>query len=120
MRNQRGEGKLGVLIWLAVLGAGIFAAVRIVPMKVAVMELHDFADSQVQLAGAGATVHEGKLAESIVSKARSLDLPLERKQLKLEVGPNEIRLRMAYEVHIDLAVYDWLWKMDDTFSHMRM
>jgi hypothetical protein len=120
VRNQRGEGKLGVIIWLAFLAAGVFAAVRIVPMKIAVMELHDFADSQVQLAGATSQVHEGKLADSIVSKARSLNLPVERKQLKLEVGPNEIRLRMAYEVHVNLEVYDWLWKMDDTFSHMRM
>lgn len=120
MRNQRGEGALGVIFWLALLGSGIFAAVRIVPMKLAVMELHDFADAQCQIAGSASQINEAKLLDSIVAKAKSLDLPLDRKAMKFEVATSEVRLRMRYSVTVDLAVYQWVWDMDERFQHLRM
>ncbi len=120
MRNQRGEGKLGVILWLAIIGSGIFAAVRIVPAKVAVTELHDFADTQVQSAGTAMRLDEGHLLDTIVDKARELNLPLEKKQMKFEVGTNDVRLRMVHQVTVDLAVYEWVWNYDLTFTHLRM
>lgn len=120
MFDQRGEGRIGLVIWLAIAAAGVFAAVKIVPAKVATMELHDFADSQAQTAGVSARIDEAKLLDSIVKKARELELPLDKKGLKLEVAPNEVRLRMKYTVQIDLSVYTMVWNFDEKFTHLRM
>lgn len=117
--GERGDGRLGVIVWLALIGAGIFAAARIVPMKIAVMSLHDYVDQQVQAAGAANSVDESKVLDSITAKAKELNLPLDRKRMKLEVGERDIRLRLQHEVEVDLAVYQWTWDYDQTFQHMR-
>lgn len=121
MFDQRGEGRLGLIIWAAIIGCGIFAAFRIVPMKIAVMELHDFADSQVQAAGVSARqVDEKKIVQSILKKAAELDLKVEKKQISMDVGGGEVKLRMRHQVPVDLSVYTWVWDYDKTFKHLRM
>ncbi len=120
MRNDRGNGKLGVLLWLLVIGAGVFAAIRIVPVKVHVMELHDFADSKLQMQVVTSRINEDRLVKVILDKAKALDLPLERKQIDLVVVGNEARLRITHEVKIDLVVYELVWDYDKTFVHDRI
>jgi hypothetical protein len=106
---------------MAIIGAGIFASVRIVPLKIATMELHDFADEQVQAAGVSSRrLDEAKIIGSIVKKADELDIKLDKKQMKIDVGPGEIRLRMRHQVAVDLSIYTWVWDFDKTFTHLRM
>lgn len=120
MRSQHGGGKLGAIFWLAVLAAFIFCAVRIIPMKVKVMDLHDFTDRQIQNAGTSYNLSEAGLIKSILEQAETLGLPLEKKQLKLRSSEKEVVLTMRHQVHVDLLFYDWVWDYDKEFRHLRM
>jgi hypothetical protein len=119
MRNERGGGRIGLVLWLAVLAAGVFAALRIVPVKIAVMELHDFADAQTLAATLTPKPDEAKLAQLILNKAKALDVPLTKKQIQVDSIANELHVRMRHDVKIDLVVYEWDWTFDKTFSHTR-
>lgn len=120
MRNENGRGRLALIFWLLVLGAAVFAAIRIVPVKIHVMELHDFIDQQLQMEVVSSRLNEERLTTLVLEKARALEVPLERKQLKLVLIGNEARLRVTHEVHIDLAVYELVWHYDKTFVHDRI
>ncbi len=121
LRNERGEGRLGVVVWLLIMAAGIFVAVRTIPTRMAVLELHDFADEQIQLAGTmGGRLKPNELLGTILDKADELEIPLEEKDLKLEVRSGDIRLSMRHKVVINLEVYEWEWDFDEEFKHLRM
>ena len=119
MRNERGGSRIALIFWLLVLGAAVFAALRIVPLKVAVMELHDFADSEVQAAAMSSRFDEKTLVEKVLAKARTLDLPLDKTQVKVEKIGNELNVRLQHEVVVNLEVQQWTWAYDKTFTHNR-
>ncbi len=120
VRGERGEGRLQLLIWLAILGAIIFAAFRIVPVKIRAEEFNAFADEQIKIAAAASGApREEKLMRSIFDKARDLEIPLDKKNVRLTVQTNEVRLAIKYRVVIKLEVYDWVWDYDKVYTHMR-
>ena len=120
MINQRGAGRIGLVIWLAIMGSGVFAAVRCVPVRMAVMQLHDFADEQVKFAAAGRRFDQAKLLKEIQTKARELELPLGKDSLALDLRQNELVLKMKHKVEVNLEVYTWVWEYNKTFRHIRM
>lgn len=120
MINQRGAGRIGLVIWLAIMGSGVFAAVRCVPVRMAVMQLHDFADEQVKFAAAGRRFDQAKLLKEIQTKARELELPLSKDSLALDLRQNELVLKMKHKVEVNLEVYTWVWEYNKSFRHIRM
>ncbi|MCU0254225.1 MAG: hypothetical protein MUE47_06760 [Acidobacteria bacterium] len=120
LRNERGEGRLGVVVWLLFMAAGIFVAVRTIPTRMAVLELHDFADAQVQRAGSMSRVKPEELINSVLKKAQELEIPLEKDDLDFDLRPNDVRMTMRHRVVINLEVYEWVWDFDKEFTHLRM
>jgi hypothetical protein len=118
--NERGEGRLGVVIWLLIMAAGIFVAVRTIPKRMAVLELHDYADSQVQHAGTMSKIKTDEVIKTILDKAKELEIPLEKKDLDLDIRPNDLRMTMKHRVVVNLEVYEWVWDFDEEFTHLRM
>lgn len=120
MVNQRGEGRLGVLVWIVLMGAGIFFAVRTIPVKISTMEFNESVDKQVQFAATTGTFNQEKLMKSILDKATEMEIPLTKKQVQIEPRSGELRVTVQYQIEIDLAVYKWVWDYDLAFEHMRM
>ena len=120
VRNERGEGRLGVVIWLLIMAAGIFVAVRTIPTRMAVLELHDYADAQVQHAGTMAKVKTDEIFSSILKKAKELEIPLDKEDLDLDIRQNDLHMTMKHRVVINLEVYEWVWDFDKEFTHLRM
>lgn len=118
MRNQRGDGKLGCIIWLAIFGAAIFAAVRIIPAKMAVVEFHRYADDQCKLAAVSSSPDSKAIKNSIVKKAGELGLPLDKNNVSVQLG-NEIQVKVAHAVTVDLIVHQWVWSYDEAYRHTR-
>lgn len=118
--NQRGAGKVGLLIWLALMGSGVFAAMRCVPLRVNVMQLHDFADEQVKFAAAARRFDQAKLFKEIYGKARELGIELPKNAVALDNRQNELVLTMKHKVEVDLEVYTWVWQYDEKFRHIKM
>ena len=121
MRNQRGNGRLGLIIWLAVIGAAIFGAVQIIPAKITVYEFHDYVDRQAQFAAsASGKFDEKKIRNNVLQKAAELGLPLNKKQVKVRRTKGRMTIDLQHTVEVDLKVYTWVWEYDRKFEHLRI
>jgi len=118
--NERGNGKLGVLVWLLLVAGSVFFAVRTIPAKVAAYEFNDFCEQEVRVAATRGRFSEKALVKSILEKAEEVGIPLDRKQVRVRTRQKKIEVDITYEVPIDLEVYTWVWKYDQHYESLRL
>ena len=106
---ERGEGNLGCIIWLAILGLAILIGVKMVPVKVATSTLYDFMEGQAKFA---ANMPPEVIAKSIVDKAHELELPVTKEDVHVERIGDNIRMRAVYVVPVEFPGYTYLWHFD--------
>lgn len=107
-RWQRGEGKAGCIFWALVFGVGGLIAFRMVPLKIADMQLRDHMDELAKLYPR----KDGKwFTDSIHKRAKELRLPLKRKDIKVEKTKRRVRMQVKYTVPLDFLVYEKDWEM---------
>lgn len=121
MRGERGEGKLGLFIWLILFGAGIFFAVRTIPAKIAVYEFTDFCEKETRIIATRAgRLDEAKFVQSILEKAEELQIPVSKKQVKVRTTQGKVYADISFEMSVDLEVYTWVWRYDEHYESLRM
>ncbi len=120
MSNERGNGKLGVLVWLLVVGAAVFFAVRTIPAKVAAYEFNDFCEQEVRRAATRGQFSEKVLLESILEKADEVGIEVDRKQIVIRNRTRKIEVDISYELPIDLEVYTWVWTYRRHYESLRL
>lgn len=108
---ERGEGNLGCIVWLLILGLIVMIAWKALPVKVASAELYDFMDEQAKFAGANTTSEEVK--KRILQRAAELHLPLDKEHLTVERNGDRIRMVAEYTVPVQFPGYTHNW----TFRH---
>ncbi len=108
--RQKGEGKIGFLIGLTVLGIGIFLAVKVIPVRVDAYEFRDTIRQEARRAAIHGDVR--KLAELILEKADELDIPLNAKNLEVRKTRSEMVVKAHYEQPIDLKVTTYVYKFE--------
>ncbi|MDX1630313.1 MAG: hypothetical protein R3234_00470 [Thermoanaerobaculia bacterium] len=108
-RHQSGQGKLGCVLWTLVFLVAILAAVKMIPVRVRVAELTDYAEEQAKWARGQSA---DKIRERLHNKARQLDLPIEKKNIHVEKGRGKMRVRMQFTVPIDFPGYTYQWDFD--------
>jgi len=106
---ERGEGNLGCILWLAVLGLAVLIAVKMVPVKIASSQLYDYMEEQAKFA---AQVPPENLAKGILVKAKELEIPLAKEDLHVERVGDNIRMRAVYTVPVEFPGYTYLWHFD--------
>ncbi len=104
--RQRGESKIGCLIWLLLGLLFILVAVKVVPIKIATMKLQDHMEELATIQG-----KQGKdfFEREIYNKAKYLKLPIARKQIRVKKHPERviIDVEFTYPVEIVGYTYDW-------------
>jgi hypothetical protein len=110
LHGQRGEGRLGLLIALAVCGIGIFLAVKIIPVRIDAYEFKDYMEQECRTAA----LHKDKsvLGKRIMEKAAALEIPLEVRNLQIKQIAGEMVIRAKYEQPIDLKVTTYTFKFN--------
>jgi hypothetical protein len=106
---ERGEGNLGCIFWVAVLGLAVLIAVKMVPVKIASSQLYDFMEERAKFA---ANVPPEELCKSIVSRAKELELPVAKEDVHCERVGDNIRMRAVFTVPVDFPGYTYLWHFD--------
>lgn len=108
---QRGDTKLGCIIWLVILAIAVLIAVKMVPVKIKSAQLYDF---MVEQANFAANSKPETIKKRILRAARDLDLPLSEKQVKVEITGNRSRIRMqaTYTVEVEFPGYTYVWDFD--------
>lgn len=100
--SERGEGRIGLLVMLALVGAAIFVAVRVIPVRVAAYEFRDFVTQECR--SAAVRPENSAVAKRILEKARELDLPLDKKDLYIHRSLSEMTISASFVKPIDLKL----------------
>ena len=105
-RRERGEGKIGCVLWtLALILAGMVAW-KMVPVKIASAQMHDFMEDQAKFA---ANLPPDEIKRRILVQAKDLDLPITEKQVVVQRVGDSIRMSCTYTVAVDLPFYTYNW-----------
>ena len=104
--RERGEGRMGCLFGLVLLLIGILVAYKMIPIKVKAAEMRDVVQDEARAAGQ----HSDKLIlETILSKAKSLELPIEKENVEISRRANEITVDLKYTVPVVFPGYTYNW-----------
>jgi hypothetical protein len=104
---ERGEGNLGCVLWLLVLGLAVLISWKMVPVKIASAELYDFMDEQARAAGVNTTADD--VRKNILTRAAQLNLPLDKDHVTVvRIGDN-IRMTAEYTVPVQFPGYTFNW-----------
>ncbi len=109
--GSRGEGRLGCFLWAVVLGVGILIAAKAVPVKLVDVEFGDYIEEQAQFSG---RTGGEELRKRILKKAKELEIPLDKKKLKVTKSTRRVQVECSYTVTVDLIfrTYDWTFEHD--------
>lgn len=108
--TESGQGRIGLVVAMAVVGAAIFLAVKFIPVRVEAYEFRDFVEQECRYAA----VHsdDAAVAKRIMDKAKELEIPLKKKDLRVERTVREMIISAKYEKPIDLKVTTYVYKFD--------
>lgn len=112
--SERGEGKGGCIVGLIIFLAAIFVAYKMIPVKVKAAELRGTIVDEAKSAG---TRSDERIRAAIMNKARTLELPLDEKGLKVERGNSRIRIRADYVVPVEFPGYTYQWKFNHEYEN---
>ena len=98
------------MISLALLGAGVFLGVKVIPVRVNAYEFRDFIQEECRFAATRA--NDKEIYTRIYDKALELRLPLEKKNLHMERTTHEMIISAKYEQTIDLKITKYVYKFD--------
>jgi hypothetical protein len=110
-RAQRGEGRLKALIYLVILVAGVYTAVKVVPAYVADYQLKDKMNEQARFAIVNRYT-EDQIKDNIFRTIQDLDIPAKRDDVKVANTNHGIEITVNYTVPVDFLFY----KTDLNFS----
>ena len=106
-RSERGEGNLGCVLWLLALGLATLIAWKAVPVKVQSTQLYDYMDELAKFSAA--RTPPDQLEKMIMDRARQLDIPLEKKDIRVERNGDNIFMEIEYTIPLDFPGYTYQW-----------
>ena len=108
--NERGEGKIGLLVALIIVGVVAFVGIKVIPVKVAAYEFREVLRSECR-SGAVRT-NDAAVAKRIMDRAEELEIPLTRKNLSVKRTRSEMIVSAQYELEIDLKLTTYTYRFD--------
>ena len=103
-RMARGEGKAGCVFYLLLLLIVGFLALKVVPVQVDKMQLQDY---MKELAMTSPRKNGDWFRERIMVRAKNMDLPLQKKNVKINKGARRVVMDVKYTVVLDLMVTEY-------------
>jgi len=108
--NQRGEGRLGLIITLVIIAIAIFVGVKFIPAKITAYEFGDFIEQECRFAATRRD--DAQIVVRIMDKAEEMDVPLKKKNLIVRRTKGEMIIKASYEQPLDLKVTTYIYKFD--------
>ena len=117
-RSVRGSGRLGCILWLAVLAAIAHILYIAVPVKVRTSTFYDFMQEEASFASIRPV---NQLQREILAKAKELDIPVTEDNLTIKKTREAISVEAHYEITLEFfpfmgsfmkSVRTRVWKFD--------
>jgi len=102
--HERGGGKVNFLLTLLVVGALIFAAIKIVPAYVNNYQLQDSMETEARFAGANRKA-EADIRQDVWKKVQELGIPAKQDDLRVSLVEGAVQISLSYSIPVDLQVY---------------
>lgn len=107
--GQRGEARLGCILWTLALVVALLIAWKMIPVKLKSVELYDYMIEQAKF---GASASPEAIKKGILREARRLDLPLSEKKVKVQRIGDRIRMKVSYTVPVEFPGYTYQWEFN--------
>ncbi len=110
--NERGEGRLGLLVAVIVVGVAIFLGAKVIPVRITAYEFRDVLREEARMGAvrdSDCAVHK-----RIMRQAKELEIPLDKKNLDVRRTQSKMIISARYEVPIDLKVTTYVYKFSAT------
>ena len=108
--GQRGEGRLGLVIAVVIVGVSAFLGIKIIPVRIAAYEFRDVLREEARY---GAVRDSDKeVHKRIMNLAAEMEIPLLNKNLIVKRSTRDIVVTAKYEHPIDLKVTTYVFKFD--------
>ena len=103
--RESGKGAIGLIIFLIILGFGIFFLVKYVPLKVKANEFRDEmnrinTDPDIRMR----KMNQEQVLDTLLKKAQSLDLPIDKEQITISKEGDVYKIRVIFRVPVDLKI----------------
>jgi hypothetical protein len=114
-RGTRGSGRIGCILWLAVLALIGYGLYKIIPVKIATSTFYDFMQEE---AAFGSIRDIKQLNKELLAKAKELDIPVTEENLTIKRTRESITIEAHYEITIDFfnGWKKYVWKFDQVVS----
>jgi hypothetical protein len=113
-RGTRGEGRIGCILWLAVLALIGYGLYKIIPVKIATSTFYDFMQEE---AAFGSVRDPKQLQKELLLKARELDIPVTEDNLTIKRTRENITIEAHYEITVEFFGWKkYVWKFDQVVS----
>jgi len=96
-------GKLKALIFLGIVGAGIYVGWNMLPVYFNNYKMQDDLDDIARRISYTPTNDEG-IKQIVINKAKTNDINLKEEQVTVTRGPEGLGISIHYSVHLDMAV----------------
>jgi hypothetical protein len=112
---MRGAGRIGCIVWLAVLGLLAYGLSKIIPVKVATSTFYDFMQEEASFASIRPVK---QLQYEILAKAKELNLPITEESLVIRKARESITIEAHYQITIDFfnGWKKYVWKEDQVVT----
>jgi hypothetical protein len=110
-RYQRGDVPVGCLVGGVVALIVVLISIKVVPIMINVGEL----DKEIGILADRANRREyndQRIRKSILTKAESLDLPVNRKSVDIRRTSNRIKITVRYTLDIEFPGYTYVWNKE--------
>ncbi|MCH9650754.1 MAG: hypothetical protein K0U98_21165 [Deltaproteobacteria bacterium] len=104
--RQRGDNNIGCVLWMLALIVGIMIAWKAVPVKMASANMKDFMIEQAKFA---ANRKPDVIRKALIKKAALLDLPVDKRDIKVEKPGDFIKMSVEYTVPLEFPGYTYEW-----------
>lgn len=107
--SERGGSKLKLIMTLAIMGAMVFSAVKIVPAYFANYQLQDAVETESRFALTGYPRRSADdVRQEIYKKAQELGITTKPENIRVLMDNGSVDIGLDYSVSFDLIVYQWI------------
>ena len=104
--RSRGGARLKAIVWLLIVGSGIYVGAKVVPIYFANYQLQDKMQTEARFAMVNHRTNE-EVRDVIYSEIQDRDIPARREDIHVESSQRGVRIRVDYTVTVDLRVYQF-------------
>ena len=110
--GERGEGRVGLMITLIIVAISIFLGVKIIPVRIAAYEFRDVLREEARYGAVRSS--DAEVTKRILQAAAELEIPLQKKNLKVGRTRSKMVISATYEQPIDLKLTTYVYKFNET------